>query len=194
MRLVNLLPEEYLGDDLQRADARLLVIESLPLELADYIAMGDTEADRGELDLIAEGGVLGRYSDLWIARVRLRNIARLAQGQLLYSIRRTDVWILDAIAGDGTIYTAKDLFSEATVDVQANKIGRCLICGDIFWKKRSHAKQCGKPKCKNALAVQNFRDPDRRAKYYINRKVREYEQQEQRKSSAKKRTATARKR
>jgi hypothetical protein len=196
IKRVNMLPEEYLGDALNLRETRKAAFQVMPRTLADYIALGDSDFPTTD-EMLAEGGIVGRYKALWIARGRLRNIARMAEGLATGESDDTstvfvidiDYTVRDWIDDEGLIHSSKDNFAEAIDGIPARKIRVCKVCEKMFWAGRHDARQCGDPQCKSTWSSRLDRDPELRKKYYVNRlraeAARELEQ---------KRAQTARKR
>ena len=181
IKLVNLLPKEYLAESLNHSESRLAVLNGLAQPLREYLALGDVDSDRTFDEMLVQGGIVGRYKSLWSAGARLRNIARMAESLTIPGSAETsavfkidiDNPVRDWIDDQGLVRSSKDWFAEATDGVRADKIRECKVCGKIFWAGRKDARQCGDPACKSTWATKLSRDPELRQRYYITRQVKE---------------------
>lgn len=162
-------------------DIRLtgLIIEALKMKklspaLLDYVTLGFKDSRTTLHGMIRDGGVVGRYTDIWTANIRLHNLAKLAQAQGRPNFVRSNLWqlldrsyVLDEIDEKGIVKVSTDLFAEAMAEepIEAARIRECAICARIFFAGRIDAWQCGDPKCKSALSSRLNRNPELRKLY-----------------------------
>jgi hypothetical protein len=156
-----------------------LIVEELQIKkvspfLLDYVAVGVEEGGLTSNRMMKDGGVVGRYENLWNARVRLHNMAQLAKVEDEQRSERSTLWreavplpVLDEIDERGIVRVSKDLFTEAMDEepVEAARIRECAVCNRIFFAGRIDARQCGDPKCKSALSSRLNRNPELRELY-----------------------------
>jgi hypothetical protein len=111
---------------------------------------------------------------LWSAKIRLHNIAKLAQVEGRPNSERSILWrqlvpfyVLDEIDEKGIVRVSKDLFAEAMDEepIEAARIRECPICNRVFFAGRIDTWQCGDPKCKSALSSRLNRNPELRKLY-----------------------------
>ena len=155
------------------------IIEALQMKklspaLLDYVTLGLQEGGITANRMIKDGGVSGRYENIWTANIRLHNIAKLAQAEGRLNSERSILWrqlgafyVLDEIDEKGIVRVSKDLFAEAMDEepIEAARIRECAICNRVFFAGRIDARQCGDPKCKSALSSRLNRNPDLRKLY-----------------------------
>jgi hypothetical protein len=162
-------------------DIRLtgLIIEALKMKklspaLLDYVTLGLKDSRTTLHGMIRDGGVVGRYENIWTANIRLHNLAKLAQAQGRPNFERSNLWrlfdrsyVLDEIDANGIVKVSTDLFAEAMAEepIEATRIRECAICNRIFFAGRIDAWQCGDPKCKSALSSRLNRNPELRKLY-----------------------------
>lgn len=174
-----------------------LIVEELQIKKAspavlDYVYLRIEEGSPTSNRMMKDGGIVGRYENLWNARIRLHNMARLAKLQDA-RFQKSTLWsepvplpVLDEIDEQGIVRVSKDLFTEAMDEkpVEAVRIRECAICTRIFFAGRIDALQCGDPKCKSALSSRLNRNPELRALYNKARRTKRRKQ-----NRAQKRTA-----
>jgi hypothetical protein len=156
-----------------------LIIEALKMKklspaLLDYVTLGFKDGRTTLHGMIKDGGVVGRYENIWTANIRLHNLAKLAQAQGRPNFERSNLWrlldrsyVLDEIDEKGIVKVSTDLFAEAMAEepIEAARIRECAICNHIFFAGRIDAWQCGDPKCKSALSSRLNRNPELRKLY-----------------------------
>jgi len=162
------------------------IIEALKMKrlspaLLDYVTLGLKDGRTTLHGMIRDGGVVGRYENIWTANIRLHNLAKLAQVQGRPNFERSNLWrlldrsyVLDEIDEKGIVRVSTDLFAEAMAEepIEAARIRECAICTRIFFAGRIDAWQCGDPKCKSALSSRLNRNPELRKLYNKARRIK----------------------
>jgi len=181
----------YFGVILARRIFEELKIKRVSPFVLDYVCHGLEEGGLTSNRMMKDGGVVGRYENLWNARMRLHSIARIAKGKDPQHAERSILWkepvplpVLDEIDGRGIVKVSKDLFTEAMDEepIEAVRIRECAICTRIFFAGRIDAYQCGDPKCKSALSSRLNRNPELRKLYNKARRVKRIKKKEPRQS------------
>lgn len=141
-------------------------IESLPHKFKNYVL---TVSKRGRVtfhEVMAEGGVVTRYINVWNAYMRLHSIARLALEEPQPYIGRSILWnhrvpipVLDKIDEHGFVRVSKDLFTEAIdeADIEGARIRECESCKRIFWAGRITQKGCS-ARCGDIIRKRRYRE------------------------------------
>jgi hypothetical protein len=184
---------DFFGIHLARLIADRLKSAKVSPAVLDYVCHGTYEGSIGSNKMMKDGGIVGRYENLWVARVRLRQIAHLAKADDHKFFERSTLWrepvrlpVLDEIDDRGFVRVSKDLFTDAMdqTDVEAARIRECPVCSRIFWAGRIDAHQCGDTKCKSALSSKLNRKPELRKLYNKARRTKR-----QKSNGARKRTS-----
>lgn len=156
-----------------------LILEALKMQklspvLLDYVTLGFADSGKTLHGMIKDGGIIGRYQNIWTANLRLHNLAKLAQAVGRPNFVRSNLWqlfdrsyVLDEIDENGIVKVSTDLFADAMAEepIEAARIRECAICTRIFFAGRIDAWQCGDPKCKSALSSRLNRNPELRKLY-----------------------------
>lgn len=141
-------------------------IERLPPLLQNYVL---TIGKTGRISLnevMAAGGVVTRYLNLWNARMRLHSIAKLAAAEPSLYRERSILWrepapvpVLDKIDEQGFVRVSKDLFTTAMDedDIEAARIRECEACERIFWAGRITQKGCS-ARCGSVIRKRRYRE------------------------------------
>jgi hypothetical protein len=170
---------DWFGIHLARLIAERLQSVKVSPAVLDYVCHGTEQGSIGSNKMMKDGGVVGRYENLWVARVRLRRIAHLAKADDDKFIERSTLWrepvrlpVLDEIDDQGYVRVSKDLFTEAMdqTDVEAVRIRECPVCTHIFWAGRKDSQHCGEARCKSVLSSRLNRNPALRKQYNASRR------------------------
>ena len=141
-------------------------IEGLPSMLQSYVLTVGKKGRVSLVDVMAEGGVVTRYLNLWNARMRLHSIAELAAEEPKPHDDRAILWthpvpvpVLDKIDEQGFVRVSKDLFTTAMDedDIEAARIRECEACERIFWAGRITQKGCS-ARCGSIIRKRRYRE------------------------------------
>lgn len=141
-------------------------IEPLPKQLYDYVFSGRMKEKETLLEVFAEGGVVNRYFNVWLANMRLRSIAKLATEEPQETLGYAVLWnqpvpipVLDKIDERGFVRVSKDLFTEAMDedDVEAARIRICEVCKLLFWAGRINQRGCS-VRCAHIIRKRRYRE------------------------------------
>jgi hypothetical protein len=165
------------------AETIVQAITDLPDKLQHYISMGfwdGSESIKWGNEVIKEGGVVERYSQLWDAYLTLREIARRPDKEekpalwILYPLHNAPVFL--EIDSQGILRDVKTLFFQVIADeeIKASRIRECPICKSIFWAGRITQKCCS-PRCANRFRVHRhrYRTEEEKVEYELRRARRE---------------------
>jgi hypothetical protein len=141
-------------------------IEGLSPLLKNYVLTVGKTGRMTLNEVIAGGGVVTRYLNLWSAHMRLRSIAKLAAEEPNPYRDRSILWrqpvpmpVLDKIDEQGFVRVSKDLFTAAMDedDVEAARIRECEACERIFWAGRITQKGCS-ARCGSIIRKRRYRE------------------------------------
>lgn len=141
-------------------------IEGLSPLLQNYVLTVNKKGRVSLADVVAEGGVVTRYLNLWNAFIRLRSIAKLAAEEPEPHAARSILWrhpapvpVLDKIDEQGFVRVSRDLFTAAMDedDIEAARIRECEACDRIFWAGRITQKGCS-ARCGSIIRKRRYRE------------------------------------
>ncbi len=159
-------------------------ISSTPKVLQDYVRFGiwcDGEPS-DEFTSYMEGGVFGRYDQVWIALVQLSMISDYGKDRdedrdkFIFPARGRHKSVLVRVDENGILRRFNPLFLQIieAEEVEAARIRECPICDRIFWAGRITQKCCT-PQCANTFRVHRhrYRSQEEKADYKLRRARRE---------------------